>query len=170
VAKHHRQAVRQPLLPARSIRSRHWLHATSIVGIRRTIPLTLRLSARAHSSTAALIALGLTQAQMGRLNATYLLKVAAALSPPVRVIIENRFYREFRGRGRRSEETRARPFAANKAATSPAPHSSQSYDRYSDGTCGLFAGFVSCLDIRATSLPPRRGCRSASSASAAAFG
>jgi hypothetical protein len=53
VAKHHRQAVRQPLLSARSIRSRHWLHATSIVGIRRTIPLTLRLSARAHSSTAA---------------------------------------------------------------------------------------------------------------------
>jgi hypothetical protein len=32
VAKHHRQAVRQSLLPARSLRSRHGLHATSIVG------------------------------------------------------------------------------------------------------------------------------------------
>ena len=45
----------------------------------------------------------------------------------------------------------------------------QSYDRYSGGTCRLFAGFVSCLDIRVTSSPPTRGRKSASSASAASF-
>ncbi len=45
-----------------------------------------------------------------------------------------------------------------------------SHDRYSAGTCRLFAGLVSWRDMRVTTPPPINGCSAASSASAAAFG
>ena len=47
-----------------------------------------------------------------------------------------------------------------RSATAPVA----AYDRA--GGCGLFAGLVSCFDIRVISPPPTSGCSAASSASA----
>ncbi len=49
------------------------------------------------------------------------------------------------------------------------PYGFMIYDRYSAGTAKLFAGLVSCLDIRSTKPPPTRGFNAASSASAVSF-
>lgn len=43
------------------------------------------------------------------------------------------------------------------------------YDLYSAGTARLFAGLVSCLDMRSTGPPPTSGRNAASSASATSF-
>ncbi len=49
------------------------------------------------------------------------------------------------------------------------PYGFMIYDRYSAGTAKLFAGLVSCLDIRSTKPLPTRGFNAASSASAVSF-